>query len=52
MNLGLDAANQMKILTINYEKSQQEEIQKTAEDRAKAAEERLEALEKIQEVEE
>lgn len=52
LNLGLDAANQMKILTINYEKSQQEEIQKTAEDRAKAAEERLEALEKIQEVEE
>jgi hypothetical protein len=52
LNLGLDAANQMKILTINYEKSQQEEIKKTAEDRAKAAEERLEALEKIQEVEE
>jgi len=52
LNLGLDAANQMKILTVNYEKSQQEEIKKTAEDRAKAAEERLEALEKIQEVEE
>jgi hypothetical protein len=50
-NATLDGANQIKILTINYEKAQQEEIQKTSEDRAKAAEDRMEDLKKIKDLE-
>lgn len=46
-----DAATQAQILTINYEKAQQEEVKKTAETRQKANEERIDALAKIKEVE-
>ena len=51
-NATLDAVNQMKITTLNYKQSQQDQVKESKEAAKKIAEARAEALEKIRELEE
>ena len=50
-NAVLDGVNQMKILTVNYNNSQQEQVKKSQEANKKIIEDKKEALEKIAELE-
>jgi myosin heavy subunit len=50
-NATLDAVNQMKITTLNYKQSQQDQVKESQEAAKKIAEARADALEKIQEME-